>query len=1006
MSKRKHKQKNKHDDKHKSDFDEYEFTAFSASSLLSQGDNGHSIGCGDTFKMPSHADVCITVSDDDKFLSGDSHCDENANDHKGQAASIQASGAEAGNGGQIYAEVYHWVYDQHGNWYVMVEIEQEGSHEDYFTFYTGQGYSVPPEGAHLTVHSASNVTSDWIKFDDLGAGDKVEEATGTISGTVFHDTDCDGVNGELTIVPGHSYTIEAEHMHEKGFHKAHGSQASGGEFIKLNCAGGSGKVWTDFMGKTGTYDLKIRVQDENDGQSVIKLLIGGHYVDAVRLDRDSDGGGSDHDGFSTYVIEDVNIKHGQEIELVVYGDHGEFVRIDKIDIEGEDTSIYEPEPVKAGVTINLLDLDGNVVETTVTDAHGNYAFENVPVGDYRIEGVAPDGTKFTIQDAGHDDSRDSDVDGTGTSDVITVTRDSETDVDLGLCEVKEGAISGTVFHDTNCDGINGELTLVPGHAYTIEAEHMHEWGFHTAHGGQASGGQFVKLDSSGGDGQLWTYFNGKDGSYDLKIRVQDENDGRSVIKLFVGGHYVDAVRLDRDSDGGGSDHGGFSTYVIEDVHIDHGEKIKLAVYGDHGEYVRIDKIELTGEDTAIYNPEPVKAGVTINLLNAAGDVVDSTVTDADGNYRFDKVPVGDYRIEGVAPDGRKFAPQDQGHDDSIDSDVNSAGQSDLITVTDESETDVDLGLCEIKVTDDAGKGCADELITVDLSDNYTAGAATITALDGVAILDGETKVISGVTVTRDGDEFIFDGEEAYAALDIGEMATQSFTFTVAEGGGTATANIDVMFCGDANSYESLAATFPTNGTYQVENGLSGGNFVAEGFAIRVDGTGDARFDGQVFENAYCLSFLDPAAAAETFGTAPVNLGDLFSAEGAAATGVFNPSQTSAANGLPAAENLDLVSYIVAQNHEGTGTYTGWEVQFAIWELTDQVEADAFDAVLGTAMSGVNVDAIVEDALMFGEGFTFGSNGQVGAIIDPNPSLPTNSQPFIIGFDFDAYDCLC
>ena len=76
-------------------------------------------------------------------------------------------GNNVSNGGQIYAECYFWVYDQDGNWYVMIEIEQEGSGDDYFTFYTGSGYSAPEPGTELTVHSVCNVTSNWISFENL-----------------------------------------------------------------------------------------------------------------------------------------------------------------------------------------------------------------------------------------------------------------------------------------------------------------------------------------------------------------------------------------------------------------------------------------------------------------------------------------------------------------------------------------------------------------------------------------------------------------------------------------------------------------------------------------------------------------------------------------------------------------------------------------------------------------------------------------------------------------------
>ena len=123
----------------------YEFTAFAESDLVSGN-----LGCGATFEMPSCSSVSFKVKDNDEYLSGDSKCNENSDDRYGQTATIQDSdGNELGNGGQIYGESFWWVKDQHGNWYVLVEIEQEGTNDDYFTFYTGNGYGVPPAGVRL-----------------------------------------------------------------------------------------------------------------------------------------------------------------------------------------------------------------------------------------------------------------------------------------------------------------------------------------------------------------------------------------------------------------------------------------------------------------------------------------------------------------------------------------------------------------------------------------------------------------------------------------------------------------------------------------------------------------------------------------------------------------------------------------------------------------------------------------------------------------------------------------
>ena len=68
-------------------------------------------------------------------------------------------------------------------------------------------------------------------------------------------------------------------------------------------------------------------------------------------------------------------------------------------------------------------------------------------------------------------------------------------------------------------------------------------------------------------------------------------------------------------------------------------------------------------------------GVTVNLLDATGAVVGTTVTADDpttglpGFYLFENLRPGTYEVEFVSPFGFSFSPQNQGGDDAIDSDA-------------------------------------------------------------------------------------------------------------------------------------------------------------------------------------------------------------------------------------------------------------------------------------------------------------------------------------------------
>jgi hypothetical protein len=87
---------------------------------------------------------------------------------------------------------------------------------------------------------------------------------------------------------------------------------------------------------------------------------------------------------------------------------------DDLNQNGLQDDVPNTEPGVPGVTVNLLDCDGNPVEdldgfsSTTTDAAGLYLFPVKP-GDYIVEFVAPDGKLFTEQDVGIDDAVDSDA---------------------------------------------------------------------------------------------------------------------------------------------------------------------------------------------------------------------------------------------------------------------------------------------------------------------------------------------------------------------------------------------------------------------------------------------------------------------------------------------------------------------------------------------------------------------------------------------------------------------
>jgi len=93
--------------------------------------------------------------------------------------------------------------------------------------------------------------------------------------------------------------------------------------------------------------------------------------------------------------------------------------------------------------------------------------------------------------------------------------------------------------------------------------------------------------------------------------------------------------------------------------------------------------------------EPGIDGVVVELLDTAGNVLDTTTTDANGLYIFADLSAGDYVVEFTPPAGRTFTVQGAG-DGTDDSDPGPNGQTAVITLAaGEDNEDIDAGIAPI-----------------------------------------------------------------------------------------------------------------------------------------------------------------------------------------------------------------------------------------------------------------------------------------------------------------------
>ncbi len=992
----------------------YEWSAFTEADLL-QGVNGRSIGRGDSFTMPGAATVTMSTWDNDGALSGDYR--DRALDHSGQQATID--GVSLGT--QIYAEKYHVLKGSDGRKYYLIEIELEhgdapGKGDDYFTFYG----DVPPAGVQLSVVGTCNVRGSWVDYKCLGAGDSAPANTPP----VFTNLPADGI---ICVDENTRFVIDVNASDADG--DAVSFQIIGGRdaaFFEIDPQTGelTFKAPPDYEapssgGGSNTYDVKIEVTDGNGGRDVKAMWI------KVK-DVAEDGGGQ-----CTVIEAETMQLNGYRVEG--RGDASGGAGIKLTSAVGYASTTFAGPDGRYDLNLTYIDeSDGQgFIDVFVNGVFQHCISLNQDDGGNGVDGQSS-WTTVAIEDLALSAGDTVTLKGRGNCgeyariDKIELCQDGQTCPPGYAVLDFEGLDRGAVV-DTQFAGVTitaqRDANNTPANDAMIFDSNAPTGGDHDL--GYTGRGNILIVsednDSSDPDdavgGMIRFDFDHPSDLHDI-VLLDIEETGGSIVLTFqdgttrsiaipaVGNNSAQTVALDAagvtsmqiNLAGSGA---------VDDLCWKPGDPpVATASIGD--------KVFIDANNNGLQDAGEVGlAGVAVDLLDGGGAVLDSTVTDAQGMYLFDGLVAGDYAIAFAEPDDFDFTLADQGADDGADSDANaSTGRTGIYTLAEgEANLSVDAGVVSHNpdAQDDAATTCANEAISVDVlaNDSDSPGdVLTITHVGGQGITEGSSVSIGGVVVTLSGGALLFDGAAAHVGLNVGDEVTQSFAYTVSDGkGGSASAAVDVTFCGTAETLDDMFASLPASGMYQVADEAVSAPVGPGAYDLRVSGTGDARLDGVTFAQAYCLSLLDPADTADSFATAPFLAGDITDGKDGS---VFGAAQTGFANGLAAADNLDLVNWILAQDYENdaSGQYTGWEVQRAIWELTDQYDTDYLSAIDPAYGDDADVDFIVTQALANGEGFMAGPGGIASFIVDPNPATATNSQPFIVAFQFDDFDCLC
>ncbi|WP_016952819.1 SdrD B-like domain-containing protein [Anabaena sp. PCC 7108] len=616
-----------------------------------------------------------------------------------------------------------------------------------------------------------------------------KDAVGTQGGTLGNDN-----ISTITLTSGTNGT-------GNNFGEVLASSISGTVYVDANNNGIKDATETGIEGTTinltGTDDLGNAVSltattDVNGNYEFTNLRPGTNYTltetqPTAYLDgQDSvgtQGGTLGNDNISTITLTSGTNGTGNNFGELVPASLGNFVFEDS-----NANGIQEAwEKGIAEATVNLLDADGNVIATTSTDANGLYSFTNLQPGDYKVQFVQPDGfSGISPTNVGGDDSVDSDG---LISDVVNLSQgENDTTVDSGF--YKTAALGDFVFNDSNNNGIQ-DASEAGISGVTVELINP------------ADGSIIASVTTNANGG--YNFSGLTPGDYQVQFTSPT---GYSFSTANQGGD--DALDSDANT----------TTGLTQTVTLTSGEfngtlDAGLVPLASLGNFVFEDNNANGIQDVG----EQGIAEATVNLLDADGNFIATTSTDANGLYSFTNLQPGDYKVQFVKPTGfNGVSPTNVGGDDSVDSD---GLISDVVNLSPgENDTTVDSGFYK---TASLGDFVFNDSNNNGIQDASEAGVSGVT----VELINPADGSVIGTTTTNANGGYNFSG------LTPGDYQLQftspsGYSFTKANQGGNDTLD------SDANPSTGLTQTVTlTSGEFNgtLDAGLvplaSLGNFVFE-----------------------------------------------------------------------------------------------------------------------------------------------------------------------------------
>lgn len=376
------------------------------------------------------------------------------------------------------------------------------------------------------------------------------------------------------------------------------------------------------VGGTETLYVLVKVKPSTEGSTITNTATLGDY-DQVDSNKDN------NTSSASFTV-------GGSISGTIYNDK-----------DASWTNDTDTDKPFEGVTVRLLDADGNPVKdstgaeiTTKTDTNGNYTFNRLPLGDYKVE-VVPDqatvdGKNVKLSDYkqtyGYETSTSRTDAGKGklTTPAISLTasKANVTKVDFGF--VKPAAVGNYVWFDANKNGI----------------QDPDEYGVPGARISLVDALDRPVLDANGNP--VEPVLSDENGLYkfeNLLPNTEGDKGSKSyTVRLWPPDEYGGTVTnagTDRDKDSNGPAPKITLTEGQEDMSIDLG----LVASGYIGDTIFWDIDNTGGFNPTEHDKELAGVIVKLTFKTPAGvEKTLTTTTDAYGRYSFEDLAPGDYTV--------------------------------------------------------------------------------------------------------------------------------------------------------------------------------------------------------------------------------------------------------------------------------------------------------------------------------------------------------------------------